>query len=201
MAETLDVLPNVPRGQLFVCISFLSDKENKNVTLTGIRIGGVFETYEAACKHAKEIQELDDRHHVFVGEVGKWLPYDPNPDSEAVEDAEYANKQLNELMKGHKDNMEKARIFHEMRKNEKLLDNVNDNLENKNRQKEELTQKLSKVKSIDEAQTLTKSLENLDSQIKEMEGKLSTYKTNDQALQQELGDLQGNATNGGEVNE
>ena len=127
-----EVLPMVPRGQSFVCLSFLSNKEDSSITTTGIRIGGVFETYEGACAHAKLIQEHDDRHHVFVGDVGKWLPYDPDPNSEKVNDSEYANEQLNTIMKGHKENMERARVFHEMRKTEKMVDNINENLESKN---------------------------------------------------------------------
>ena len=61
-------------------------------------------------------------------------------------------------MKGHKENMEKARIYHELRKTEKIMDNLNENLEERSRTREELTKKLSKVKNMNEAQTLTKSL-------------------------------------------
>lgn len=189
MSETLDVLPNVPRGQLYVCLSFLSNKENDNLTTTGVRVGGVFETYDSACEHAKAIQELDDRHHVFVGEMGKWLPFDPDPNSKSVEDSEYANEQLNKLMKGHKDNMEKARVFHEMRKTEKMVDNLNENIEHKTSLKEEITSKLSKVKNMDEAKTLTTSLDNVDEQIAKMEERLKECKSNEEVLQKELKEL------------
>ena len=60
-------------------------------------------------------------------------------------------------MKGHKESMEKARIFHELRKTEKMMDNINENLDERNRTREEIT-KLSKVKNMNEAKTLTKSL-------------------------------------------
>ena len=202
MSNNLEVLPNVPRGQHYACLSFLSDKENSQLTTTGVRVGGVFETYEAACSHAKSIQELDDRHHVFVGEVGKWLPYDPNPNSKEVEDSEYANEQLNTLMKGHKDNMEKAKVFHEMRKTEKMVDNLNENMENKVSLKQELTNKLSKVKDMDEAKTLTTSLENVEEQIKKMEEKLKVCKTSEESLQKELVELGGEQStgNGNDIN-
>ena len=184
-----EVLPMVPRGQSYVCMSFLSDKEDTSMTTTGIRIGGVFETYEGACAHAKLIQEHDDRHHVFVGDVGKWLPYNPDPNSTNVNDSEYANEQLNTIMKGHKDNMNKAKVFHEMRKTEKIVDNLNENLESKNNLKNEITEKLSKVKSMDEAKTLTTSLDNIDEQIKKMEEKLESCQENNTNLKKELSDL------------
>ena len=40
--------------------------------------------------------------------MGKWLPFDPSPDSEKSGDSEYANEQLNSLMKGYKKNQEKS---------------------------------------------------------------------------------------------
>lgn len=197
MSEQLESLQNVPRGQLYVCLSFLNNKEDNTVTTTGVRVGGTFETYEGACAHAKLIQQEDDRHHVFVGEVGKWLPYDPDTSSDKVQDSEYANEQLNTLMKGHKQNMERARVFHEMRKTESMMDNLNENMESKNKLRDEITAKLSKAKNMDEAKTLTTSLENIEEQIKNMQSKLTDCKTNTESLQQELSELGGDSNNQG----
>jgi hypothetical protein len=44
--------------------------------------------------------------YVFVGEMGKWLPWDPDVNS--VEDQIYQEKELNDLMKGYKDNLAKT---------------------------------------------------------------------------------------------
>ena len=99
MSKVVDYLDEdtfLPKAQKFVCLSFLNSEDNK-VTLSGIKIRGVFETYEAACSHAKKVQEMDKYFNVFVGEMGKWLPFDPNPSK--VENAEYANEQLNNIMK------------------------------------------------------------------------------------------------------
>lgn len=194
MSDQLSELPNVPRGQNYVCLSFLVNKDGDTSSTTGIRVGGVFDTYQEACDQAKKIQQFDDRHHVFVGETGKWLPYNPDPNSEAVKDSEYANEQLNALMKGHKENMEKARLFHELRKTEKMMDNINENLEERNKTREELTKKLSKVKNVDEAQTITKSLESIEEQIKRMESRLEDCKNNDTNLKSELTELEKNST-------
>ena len=113
----------LPSDQKFVCLSFLTDKESKS-TLSAVKIRGVFSSYDVACEHAKKLQTIDSAFNVFVGDMGKWLPFDPNPDSEAVKDSEYANEQLNNMMKGYLENQEKAKLFHEHRKNEMIRENI-----------------------------------------------------------------------------
>lgn len=181
-----ELLPNMPSGQNFVCISFLTDSENKT-TLTSTRIGGVYDTYKKACERAKEIQQLDPAFSVYVGDMGKWLPFDPAPDSKMVEDAEYADEKLNELMKGYRANQQKAQLFHEFRKNEKMMDNINDNIEQGTKNKEEITKKLKKAKTMSEVTTLTNSLENIETQMKRMEEKLKDLQLNQSNLQQKIG--------------
>ena len=88
----------LPTNQKFVCLSFLTPTKEDKATLSGIKIRGVFDSYENACNHAKKIQSYDEYHSVFVGEMGKWLPFDPDPDSEYVKDSEYANEKLNSIM-------------------------------------------------------------------------------------------------------
>ena len=177
----LDTLPNIPDNMKFVCLSFLTSKDGK-YTVTGLRFGGAYSTYEDACKQAKAIQQLDPYHHVFVGDSGKWLPFDPDPNSEAVKDSEYADEKLNELMKGHKDNQEKAKMFHELRKNEKMIDNINDNIKEKEINKKELTEKLSEAKTQEEMTTLSACLESVEEQLKKMELKLKECTENENKL-------------------
>ena len=167
----LDMLPNIPENMKYVCLSFLTNKESTH-TVSGIRFGGAYSTYDDACKQAKAIQQLDPYHNVFVGEGGKWLPFDPDPNSEAVKDSEYADTRLNEIMKGHKDNQERAKVFHELRKTEKIIDNIKDNINEQNTNKKELTSKLSKAKTADEMKTITSCIDNIDEQLKKMEEKM-----------------------------
>jgi len=165
----LNTLSNLPDNQKFICLSFLTNKDTPNSsTVTGVRFGGAYDTYEEACAQAKSIQQIDQYHNVFVGDSGKWLPFDPNPNSDSVKDSEYGNEQLNELMKGHKDTQAKAKIFHEIRKNEKMIENINDNLVQKQLNKDEIMQKLTKAQNDDEMKTLTNSLDSIDEQIKKM---------------------------------
>lgn len=101
-------------GQLWVCISFLSPEGIKNCSVRGLKIRGIFGTKQEADKRANDLQKIDPDFHVFVGEMGKWLPWDPDPND--VEDQIYQEKELNDLMKGYKDNLDKAKQVQQDRK-------------------------------------------------------------------------------------
>jgi hypothetical protein len=159
----------LPPDQKYVCLSFLTDKEN-NKTLSGIKIRGVFPSYELACEHAKKYQTIDPAFHVFVGECGKWLPFDPNPDSENnVKESEYANEQLNNMMKSYLENQEKSNLFYEQRKNEQIRQNI---VENLNKRKDTLKDLEDKLKVSDKEYdklTLESNIKSYEEQIKTME--------------------------------
>ncbi len=175
----------LPKNQNFVCISFVSDPENK-LTLKGVKVRGVFEKIEEASEHAKKIQSIDVAHNVFVGEVGKWLAFDPDVNSEAAGNAEYANEQLNSIMKSYGENQEKAKLFHEQRKFQNIQKSLQESLDTNTKKideiKEELLLESDKTKITD----LTNSLENLNSQIKELEEKKKEYKKKEKKINKEL---------------
>ena len=148
----------LPEGQKFICISFLSDSTKKS-SLRGIKLRGAFDTIEKASEHAKKLQSIDPAFNVFVGEMGKWLPFDPDPNnSEKVKDSEYANQQLNQMMKAYQENQEKAKMFHEYRKNEKIRQNIQDNLNIKKSNRKKLKKKLKKAGDGEEKENMTKTL-------------------------------------------
>lgn len=107
-------------GQKYVCISFLSPEGIKNCSVRGLKIRGVYADKADADKRAEELQKLDPDFDVFVGEVGKWLPWDPDPNS--VNDQVYQEKELNDLMKGYKDNLDKAKKMQSQRKADMIKD-------------------------------------------------------------------------------
>lgn len=102
----IDYLDEDPiiHGQEWICVSFLSPEGVKNCKLRGFKFRGAFGTRQEAEAHAKEIQQkLDPDFHVYVGEGFKWLPWDQDP--ETIENQEYAEKELNELMKANKEQL------------------------------------------------------------------------------------------------
>ena len=87
-------------------------------SVRGVKVRGVYDSYEQAERRAKQLQRTDRSFHVFVGQVGYWLPWDPNADN--VEDEEYLEDELNNLMKEYKKNEINRDIFYEEQKREKL---------------------------------------------------------------------------------
>lgn len=85
-------------------------KNDFRTTVRGLKIRGAYSTREEAESRAKKLQKMDADHNIFVGQVGKWLPWDPSPS--AIQDQEYAEDQLNTLMKKYKENEEAREIFH-----------------------------------------------------------------------------------------
>lgn len=85
-------------------------KNNFQTTMRGLKIRGSYGQKEEAESRAKKLQKMDPDHNIYVGQVGKWLPWDPSPS--AIPDQEYAEDQLNTLMKKYKENEEAREVFH-----------------------------------------------------------------------------------------
>jgi hypothetical protein len=84
-------------------------KNEFRTTVRGLKIRGVYGSQAEAVARSKKLQRLDTLHNIFVGEVGKWLPWDPSPSD--VSEQEYAEEQLNTLMKNYKENEEQREQF------------------------------------------------------------------------------------------
>ena len=81
----------------------LFNAQNDSATsVRGVKVRGTFDTLKEAQRKAKVLQTRDPTFNVFVGAMGYWLPWDPNADK--VENQEFANQQLNELVKKYKEN-------------------------------------------------------------------------------------------------
>lgn len=119
-------------GQKFVCISVLTPKNFKEETnMHTLKVRGSYDTYDEAKKRADFLRNIDSNINVYVGEVGKWLPFEDNPEN--AKDHDYQNKRLNSMMKGYLENQEKAKEFHEQRKNEMIMRSIKENEEKEKR--------------------------------------------------------------------
>ena len=88
-------------------------KNDFRTTVRGLKIRGVYGSRGEAEARSKKLQRADTLHNIFLGEVGKWLPWDPAPTE--VNEQEYAEEQLNNLMKKYKENEDSREMF--MREN------------------------------------------------------------------------------------
>lgn len=98
------------------------EANNFQTTVRGLKVRGVYDTKREADVRAKVLQRKDKNFHVFVGQVGYWLPWDPNADD--VEDEEYAETELNKLVKKYNENRKKKDVFYEQQKQESI-DKIN----------------------------------------------------------------------------
>ena len=114
------------------------DEQNDfQTSLRGIKVRGVFDTRLAAEDHAKKLSTRDSSFHVFIGQVGYWLPWDPNSDK--VEGEHFQNSQLNDMMEKYQENNVNKDIFYEEQKRDKIKaaqEEVRINEEKKKKEKE-----------------------------------------------------------------
>jgi hypothetical protein len=74
-------------------------------TVRGVKVRGTYDTLREAQVRAKVLQKRDPNFNVYIGQVGYWLPWDPNPHK--IDSQEYAEGELNTLVKKYKENQSK----------------------------------------------------------------------------------------------
>ena len=97
------------------------DKTNNfRTSVRGVKVRGVFDTKREADVRAAVLQRQDALFDVFVGQVGYWCPWDPNP--QKIDDIEYLNNDLNKLVKEYKANEAKKDAFYNEQKTARQKD-------------------------------------------------------------------------------
>ena len=82
------------------------------------KIRGVYDSVDEATARAKAIERFDKRFNVFVSEVGCWCPWSPSAD--AIQNVEYAETQLNTLMKKYNEGQDARDELYQTRKDDKV---------------------------------------------------------------------------------
>lgn len=126
--------------------------ENFKTSIRGLKIRGVYDTQHEANIRAQVLQKLDPSFHVYVGQVGYWLPWDPKVDS--VQNQQYQEEHLNNLVQRYKQNeIQKDNYYAqetEERKKKCIEDNMKNNiLEEQNKLKNMLKEKELETKKED----------------------------------------------------
>lgn len=96
------------------------EENNFHTSVRGLKIRGVYDTQREAKMRAKTLRKLDVNHNVFVGQVGFWLPWDPDPFD--VQEMEYMETELNTLMKSKKENEMKKNLHFQQEKQARVED-------------------------------------------------------------------------------
>jgi len=89
-------------------------KNNFRTSIRGFKVRAVARDEKEAEQRAKKLQKNDKYHNIYCSEVGKWTPWDPKP--HLVAEQEYAQEELNNLMKKYKENEDSKSAFFEEQK-------------------------------------------------------------------------------------
>lgn len=93
----------------------------KDQKILGIKIRGTFEKYEDAKERCDYLIKRDKYHNIFVGEVGKWLPFDVDmSELKTQDDVVYREKELNTYMKAYKESLDEETLKETARKDKDL---------------------------------------------------------------------------------
>lgn len=140
----------------------LDSKYNEQVdfqtSTRGIKIRGTYDTYREAKNRSNQIARFDKKHNVYIGQVGYWLPWDPDPHE--LPEQEYQEKELNMLMKKYQENMMNKDEFFHARNKEKMEAALRSN-KNAKKASEENKKELDKVRKTvtEKDEMLNKALE------------------------------------------
>jgi hypothetical protein len=102
-----------------------TEKNEFQTNVRGVKIRRVFANLEEAQMFCKVLQRKYPRDNLYLGKVGCWLPWDPS--EHVMPEVEYAEKELNELMRKYKENEMNKDIFFEERKAEKMEEQRKEN--------------------------------------------------------------------------
>jgi hypothetical protein len=136
-----------------------NDDTDFRTSTRGLKIRGTYDSYREAKRRSDQVAKFDKNHNVYIGQVGYWLPWDPDPYE--VSDQEYQRKDLNNLMKKYRENLAFKDEFFESRNQEKMNAALKKNKNSKKVSKES-EEELKKVRT-----TVAKKDEILNAAISE----------------------------------
>ncbi len=163
---------NVPKETVETIVNKWCEKEHPK---RAVKIRGSAGSTEEILKRAEKVRSMDENFHIFTCEVGKWLCFDPDP--EMVEDENYMESQLNELVKGYKQNKLKTKVFFEQRQRELMEKAI-----------AEGTPEGQKIKMMETepVQAVQQRAEQADAYIKELEDKINEAKLTKELAKRKL---------------
>jgi hypothetical protein len=130
-----------------------NEKVEFRTNVRGVKVRRIFANLEEAQSYARVLQKRYPHDNLYVGKVGMWLPWDPS--EHMMPEVEYAEKELNEMMRKYKENEVNKDIFFEEEKTAKI---EAQRKENEARRRKALEDSKKDV-PVSEAQELTQAIE------------------------------------------
>jgi hypothetical protein len=86
------------------------EKNNFQTTVRGIKVRGSYDTLKEAQIRSEVLKRLDNKHNIYIGQVGCWLPFNPNAGN--IDEQKFDEDSLNTLMKKYNENLDmKEQVF------------------------------------------------------------------------------------------
>ena len=120
-----------------------NEKHNFQTSTRGLKIRGSYPSQQEAELRCKMLREMDPNHDVFVGPVGMWIPWDPEPYKTGR--VEYLEEELNQLMSEKSKNEKSAKEEFQKRIKETRQKAIEDNIEKATQSGNVLTQTLNET--------------------------------------------------------
>jgi hypothetical protein len=139
-----------------------TEKVGFRTNVRGVKVRRVFANLEETQMFAKVLQRRCPKDNIYVGKVGAWLPWDPS--EHLMPEVEYAEKELNEMMRKYKENEVNREIFFEEEKAEKIR---NQKEENERRRKNALLD-AGKSDTADISQTIQSAVHPSEGAIRDL---------------------------------
>ena len=152
MSDKVDYLDEDPviSSQKYCVVSVLTPKNFKEVdeksSMYTFKVRGSYDTVEEAQKRIQFLNSIDPNVNIYLAEVGKWCPFEDDP--EKAKDSVYKDEELNRLMKGYKENQEKAKEHFQQRKAEMVAKALVDTKEKKEKLKAEEDERKKLLKKV-----------------------------------------------------
>jgi tRNA(His) 5'-end guanylyltransferase len=111
---------------------------NFQTSTRGLKVRGVYPTQEEAELRCKMLREIDPNHNILVGQVGIWMPWDP--EAYKTGRVEYLEEELNQLMHEKQKNESNAKNAFEQRVKESKQKAIEENVQRAEKTGNSLTQ-------------------------------------------------------------
>ena len=122
------------------------NKVEFRTNMRGVKVRRAFASVEEAQMFAKVLQRRYPKDNLYIGKVGAWLPWDPS--EHLMPEVEYAEKELNELMRKYKENESNKEMFFAEEREESIKKQKE---ENDRRKKENLLSAAAEQKALEDA--------------------------------------------------
>jgi len=114
-------------GQLYALVSFVGPSgTNQRNDKFGLKIRGCFATKEEAHQHVRRLQQFDKMMDIYLVDMYKWLLIPPDPN--AIDEQEYQEEFLNNLIKGYRESQALAKQHFQERKEAVQKDGLDQHL-------------------------------------------------------------------------